>query len=103
VQRALEMVRIAMDLIDGRTGFSSWSQSVDRKLTDIFAVQSEIANMVASAMSVQVETSRPAPGGTANVKAYEHYLQGRALFSLAKDEATDRAALTHYELAIAAD
>jgi len=66
-------------------------------------VQSEIANMVAGAMSVQVATARPAPGGTTNVAAYEHFLQGRALFNLAKDEASDRAALTHYELAIAAD
>ncbi len=103
VQRVEDMVRIAMDLTDGRTGFSRWSQSVDRNVTDIFAVQSEIANMVAGAMSVQVATARPAPGGTTNVKAYEHYLQGRSLFSLAKDEATDRAALTHFELAIAAD
>ncbi len=103
VQRAADMIRIAVELIDGRTGFTRWSQSVDRKLTDIFAVQSEIANMVAGAMSVQVETARPAPGGTTNIEAYEHYLQGRALFNLAKDEATDRAALTHYELALAAD
>jgi len=103
VQRAGDIVRIAMDLSDGRTGFSRWSQSVDRQVRDIFAVQSEIANLVAGAMSVQVATAQPAPGGTTNVKAYEHYLQGRSLFSLAKDEATDRAALTHFELAIAAD
>jgi TolB-like protein/Flp pilus assembly protein TadD len=103
VQRAADTVRIATDLVDGRTGFSRWSQTVDRKLTDIFAVQSDIARTVAGAMSVQVATTRPAPGGTTNVQAYEHYLQGRALFNLAKDEVTDRAALAHYELAIAAD
>ena len=103
VQRAGDMVRIAMDLVDGRTGFSRWSQSVDRKLTDIFAVQSEIARTVAVAMSVQVATAQPAPGGTRNVSAYENYLQGRALFNLAKDETTDRASLTHLELAIAQD
>jgi TolB-like protein/tetratricopeptide (TPR) repeat protein len=103
VQRAGDTARIAIDLVDGRTGFSRWSQSVDRKLTDIFAVQSEIARMVAQAMSVQVATAEPAPGGTTNVAAYEHYLQGRALFNLAKDETTDRAALTHLEDAIAQD
>lgn len=103
VQRASDVVRISVDLVDGHTGFSRWSQSVDRKLTDIFAVQNEIANMVAGAMSVQVETARPAPGGTTNVEAYEHFLQGRSLFNVAKDEASDRAALTHYDLAIAAD
>ncbi|MGN6057458.1 MAG: TIR domain-containing protein [Sphingomicrobium sp.] len=103
VQRAGNTLRIATDLVDGHTGFSRWSQSVDRSLTDIFAVQSEIARLVAEAMSVQVATAEPAPGGTRNVQAYEHYLQGRAQFNLAKDEATDRAALANFEAAIAAD
>lgn len=103
VQRAGDSVRIATDLIDGRSGFTSWSDSAVRKLTDIFAVQSDIARTVAEAMSVKVATTIPAPGGTANVQAYEHFLQGRALFNLAKDEATDRTALADFELAIAED
>jgi TolB-like protein/Flp pilus assembly protein TadD len=103
VQRSGDLARVSTDLVDGRTGFSLWSDSVDRKLTDIFAVQSDIARMVAQAMSVRVATAAPAPGGTTNVQAYEHYLQGRALFNLAKDEPTDRAALTHFEMAIAED
>lgn len=103
VQRAGDAVRIATDLIDGDSGFTRWSDSSIRKLTDIFAVQGEIARTVAEAMSVQVATSAPAPGGTRNVAAYEHYLQGRALFNLAKDEGTDRAALADYELAISED
>jgi tetratricopeptide (TPR) repeat protein len=103
VQRAGDTVRIAVDLVDGHTGFSRWSRSVDRKLTDIFAVQSEIARTVAGAMSIQVATAEPAPGGTVNVPAYENYLQGRALFNLAKDESTDHAALNHFEMAIAED
>jgi TolB-like protein len=103
VQRAGEVARISADLVDGRTGFSQWSESIDRKLTDIFAVQSDIARTVAQAMSVEVATAQPAPGGTTNVAAYEHYLQGRALFNLARDEPTDRAALTHFEMAIAED
>ena len=103
VQRAADTVRIGVDLVDGHTGFSRWSQSVDRKVTDIFAVQSEIAGMVARAMSIQVATSEPAPGGTRNVQAYEHYLQGRSLFNLARDEQSDQAALTNFEMAIAED
>jgi TolB-like protein len=103
VQRSGDIARIATDLVDGKTGFSRWSESVDRKLTDIFAVQSDIARTVAQAMSVQAATSEPAPGGTRNVEAYEHFLQGRALFNLAKDEPTDRAALANFELAIAQD
>jgi TolB-like protein len=103
VQRAGDSARIATDLIDGATGFTRWSDSAIRKLTDIFSVQSDIARTVAQAMSIQVATSIPAPGGTRNVGAYEHYLQGRALFNLAKDEDTDRTALADYELAIADD
>jgi TolB-like protein/tetratricopeptide (TPR) repeat protein len=103
VERAGDTARIAVDLADGRTGFSRWSQTIDRKLVDIFAVQTEIARLVAEAMAVQVATAQPAPGGTKNVDAYENYLQGRALFNLAKDESSDRAALTHFEIAIAED
>ena len=103
VQRSGDVARIATDLADGRTGFSRWSESVDRKITDIFAVQSEIASTVAEKMSVQVATSAPAPGGTRDVEAYEHYLQGQALFNLAKDESSDRSALTNFETAIAGD
>lgn len=103
VQRESDVVRIVANLADGATGFVRWSQSFDRKLTDIFALQSEIARAVAEVMSVEVATSEPAPGGTTNAQAYEDYLQGRALFNLAKDEATDRAALDFYDRAIAAD
>jgi TolB-like protein/tetratricopeptide (TPR) repeat protein len=103
VQRAGDVARIGTDLVDGRTGFTRWSKTVDRKLTDIFAVQSDIARTVAEAMSVQAATSEPAPGGTRNIEAYEHFLRGRALFNLVKDEPSDRAALANFELAIAQD
>ena len=103
VQRAGDAVRIVANLADGATGFVRWSQSFDRKLTDIFALQSEIARTVAEAMSVQVATTAPAPGGTSNAEAYQAYLQGLALFNLAKDEASDRAALSFYDQALSAD
>ena len=103
VQRAGDMVRIVTNLADGATGYTRWSQSFDRKLTDVFALQSEIARTVAQAMSVEVATTEPAPGGTRNAEAYQDYLQGRALFNLAKDEASDRAALDFYDRALAAD
>ncbi len=103
VQRSSDVVRISTDLIDGRTGFSKWSNSVDRKLSDIFAVQTEIAGTVAEALSVQIATARPAPGGTRNVAAYEAFLRGRSLFNAATDEASDRAALAQYDVALAAD
>ena len=103
VQRAGEMVRIAATLTNGRTGFAEWSQSAERKLTDIFALQSEIAATVAGAMSVRAAVKAPIVGGTRNAAAYENYLRGKALYNLAKDEQTDFEARARFEAAIAAD
>lgn len=103
VQRSGNIIRVAANLTNGRTGFSEWSQQAERRLEDVFAFESEIARIVSSALSVRMATDAPAPGGTRNVRAYEAYLQGRALYNLAKDEATDRQAKADYEIAIAAD
>lgn len=103
VQREGELVRVAANLTNGRTGFSEWSQQVERKLGDIFAFETEIARTVSNALSVRMATDTPLPGGTRDPKAYEAYLRGKALYNLAKDEATDREAKADYELALAAD
>ena len=103
VQRSGNIIRVAANLTNGRTGFSEWSQQAERRLEDIFAFESEIARIVSNALSVRMATDAPPPGGTRNVQAYEAYLQGRALYNLAKDEATDREAKADYEIAIAAD
>ena len=103
VQRAGDVVRVAMNLTNGRTGFSEWSQRLDRRLDDIFAVQSEIAATVSNALSARMATDEPVPGGTRDIKAYEAYSRGRALYNLARDEATDREAQANFELAIATD
>ena len=113
VRRSGEVVRVAADLIDGATGFSRWSQTFDRSMRDIFAVQSEIADAVASGLAAQV-TKAGVPdnapgqelassGGTASVAAYDDYLRGRALYDLSSDEAAERAALARFDAAIAAD
>ena len=44
VRRSGDVVRVTADVIDGGTGFSRWSQMFERALSDIFAVQSEIAS-----------------------------------------------------------
>ncbi len=103
VQRAGDVVRVAIELTDGTTGFSTWSKRFDRKLTYIFAFQTEIARTVSNALSVQMATEDPAPGGTRNIRAFEEYLKGRALYLAVKDETSDRAAMAHFEIAITAD
>lgn len=103
VRRAKDIVRISTVLTDGKTGFGLWSRTFDKEMSDIFAIEDEIARAVATALSVRIATAKPAPGGTRNVAAFESYLRGRALYNQAKDEPTDRAALSNFDLAIAAD
>ena len=103
VRRAGNVVRIAAELIDAKTGFSKWSQSFDRQLTDVFAVQSEIAGVVAGALAVSMTGVAKAIGGTTNVAAYDALLKGRALFNADGGEESDRAALAQFDAAIGAD
>lgn len=101
-------VRVAADLIDGHTGFSRWTQIFERRIDDVFAVQSEIANTVASALAAQVapgseQEQRAASGSTADVGAFDAYLRGRALYERSTDEASEREALALFDAAIARD
>ncbi len=103
VRKAGAMVRIAATLTDAATGFTSWSQTFDRKLDDIFALQSEIADAVAGALISRVAPTGKTPGGTEVVAAYDAYLRGRALYKSGGSEETDRAALSAFDQAIALD
>lgn len=102
VRRAGQVVRVATNLIDASTGFTAWSESFDRTVSDIFAVQAEIATTVAKALAVRV-AHVAAPGGTTDVAAYDAYLRGRALFDADDGEVSDRAALAQFDAAIRAD
>jgi TolB-like protein/tetratricopeptide (TPR) repeat protein len=102
VRRAGNVVRIAAELIDTKSGFSKWSQSFDRKLTDIFAIQSEIAAVVTDALAAHMADGVQS-GGTSNVAAFDAFLRARALYNADLDEKSDLAALALYDQAIAAD
>ena len=113
VRRSGKTLRIAAELIDGRSGFSLWAQTFDRVMDDIFAVQTEIAGLVLAALTNQMRRSGgPAsaplaasvlPGGTASVVAFDAYLRGRADYNRFEDEASNRRALAEFDVAIAAD
>ncbi len=100
-------VRIAARLVDGRDALERWSQSFDRRMTDVLSVQADIATTVADALISTL--SRDAgwqarrPGSTASTAAFDHYLRGRALYLASTGQAGDRAALAEYDAAIAAD
>ncbi len=101
-------IRVAADLIDGQTGFSRWTQTFERRIEDVFAVQSEIADTVASALAAQVDPATAkeqlaASGGTLVVEAFDARLRGRALYDSGTDEASEREALALFDAAIALD
>ncbi|MBN4056902.1 protein kinase, partial [bacterium AH-315-J21] len=78
-----EMVRIIPQLIQVSDDRHLWSESYQRALTKIFALQSEIATSIARELDITLlqperESLRKAP--TANVEAYKLYLKGRSLF-----------------------
>jgi serine/threonine protein kinase/Flp pilus assembly protein TadD len=82
VQKAADQVRVNVQLIDTRTDSHLWAESYDRKLTDIFAVQTQIAREVANALQVNVTTREKqtlAVKPTNNLEAYDAYLRGLAL------------------------
>jgi TolB-like protein/Tfp pilus assembly protein PilF len=108
VRRAGEMVRVSVQLINGKTGKENWTQSFDRKMDDIFGVQSEIANVVADGLLAKMsannaKTRTASLGGTSNGKAYDAFLRGKALYNLAADEKSDRRALAQFDEAIRLD
>ena len=85
VRKEGDRVRITAQLIKVKDGFHLWSESYDRELTDIFAVQEEIARAVAASLKVTLlgeKTATPSSRGT-NAEAYNAYLQGRYSWSVA--------------------
>lgn len=80
VRRSGPRVRITAQLIDATTGFHLWSESFDRELTDVFAVQEDIARSVADALRVQLlpaDEARLAKRSTQNPEAHRLYLVAR--------------------------
>ena len=79
VRRANDELRITTHLIDGVSGRYLWSESIDRKMDDVFAIQEEIASSVAEKLASELSSAAGARGhrSTGNLAAYNLYLQGR--------------------------
>ena len=106
VRRDGDMIRVNAQLVDVRSGFRSWSQTYDRQVKDVFAVQRDIADSVTGALQVKLAGTAPtvtASGGTANQLAYDAYLRGRQLVDVSGSEAQWREALAQFDAALAAD
>ncbi len=89
VRKANNRVRITAQLINVEDGYHLWSDTFDRELDDIFAIQEEIATRVVKALTSTILGSSSGPlvnVGTSNMQAYEAYLRGRYLFNRNPDD-----------------
>jgi len=105
VQKAADQVRVNVQLINAITDAHVWADTYDRKLTDIFAVESEIAKNIAETLQARLSGSEKtsiAKTPTVNPEAYELYLKGRFFWN--KRTGTDlRKAIDYFNQAIAKD
>ncbi|MGH8162983.1 MAG: tetratricopeptide repeat protein, partial [Rhodanobacteraceae bacterium] len=82
VQKAGDEVRITAQLIDTRTGYHRWSERYDRKLTNIFAVEDEIAKAITSKLQLASGASQSlVTQKTIDPHAHDAYLRGLALLA----------------------
>jgi len=106
IRRYGNTVRITAQLVNATSGFQIWSQSYDRDLRDILALQTDIASAVAQEMEVKLlgdEPPKMEAGGTHNPDAYDAYLRGKQIEVTAQDLAANRQALAAFDRAIALD
>src|SRR5438132_9585330 len=110
VRKSADRVRIAVALIKSGDGANVWSETYDRELKDIFAVQSEIAGAVAKQLKVALlgnngqtaQLTTAATPSNQNVEAYNALLQGDFYFTRRTADDT-RKAIGYYQEAIRLD
>jgi serine/threonine-protein kinase len=102
VRRAGNRLRVTAQLITASDGGHLWSQRYDRELTDVFAIQDDIAEAIASALKVKLSLEPRRHGGTTNLAAYEACLRGRYYWAQLTPESLDRSRQL-FEEAVALD
>jgi len=98
VRKAGDKVRITAQLIKAADGFHVWSDTFTRDLKDIFAVQDEIAGLIAKNLELKMGMVAARP--MIDVEAYQEFLAGRAAAAKAGN-ADLREAVAHFERAVA--
>ena len=98
VRRDGERIRVTAQLIRVDDGFHVWSETYDRELKSVFAIQDDIARRIAGELQATLEVGQAA-GDRPDVdpRAYDDYLKGRALYRARQDIAR---AVAHFERAV---
>lgn len=105
VRSAGDRVRIVAQLVDAATSECLWADSYDRRLTDVFAIQTDVALQIASALHAHLspeEAKRIRQEPTQDLQAYQAYLQGRHCLVSYTDEGM-RKSVAYFEKALRLD
>ena len=98
VRKSGEQVRITAQLIDVSDGAHIWSETYDRTMTDIFAVQDDVAAAIIDALQIHVGTNPTRGRPTENSEAYTLFLKARASFDASAAINTEELLLQAVEL-----
>jgi TolB-like protein len=98
VRKSGDRVRVTAQLIDVSDGAHLWSETYDRTMTDIFAVQDDVAAAIIDALQIHIGVNPTRGRPTDSTEAYALFLQARALLSRALPSAAEELLLKAIEL-----
>jgi TolB-like protein len=101
LRREGDRVRVTAELINARSGFHLWTETYDRELADVFALQDEITRAIVHALKIKLAVSVPTHEQR-NIEVYDLYLQG-LYFSNKSSEEDLRRALSFFQRAVEKD
>ena len=105
VRRSGDRLRVSAQLINVKDGYQLWSESYDRNLADVFAVQEDVARSIVAALRVRLAPARDsalAVRPTSDLEAYDLYLKGRFAWNQ-RTGPTLQDAVRYLEQAVARD
>ena len=103
VRKVGNKIRITAQLINVESGYHMWSETYDRQLEDVFAVQDEISRAIVDALKLRLAAdAAPAAAPTKNLEAYTLYLKGRFFFAKLTESALHKS-LDLYQHALLQD
>lgn len=102
VRKAGDQIRVTAQLIGVDGGFHLWSDSFDRTLDNVFAIQDEIAASIVDALKLELEIDSDSVRDTVDVEAFDLYLRGREFAREPNKERLQRA-IRYYEQALEID
>jgi TolB-like protein/Tfp pilus assembly protein PilF len=104
VRKSQNRVRVTAQLINASDGFHIWSQTYERELNDIFAIQDELSRAIVDALEIRISDTNGGmvSQGTSNMEAHNLYLRGRYFWNL-RDSESVKKALDFFQQAIDQD